>query len=293
MDDSKMTDETYYVRWRWVDSEGEPKSSETNRTELYKFLAQLWFDTTEQWGQRGSPWAPDPSVGQIWQENEEFENPNKYIIVDFVDGYYKLMPLDREGFKKTSQDASTLKSNFDYMNNKLDPRAESVVRFGGWFTSEHVQILVFECEGCEISLDELAEYEKRGKETEKQIKLDFNKGIKMGKETDRLFASAEFPSPWLVNLYRYSKMEQSTCAICLEPLGGYAPFIIKLSCEHMFHRKCIQKVSNFSSETTFKCPTCRAVIPESELEGDGEVFLAVKTNKEGDIVYKLREELKF
>ena len=116
------------------------------------------------------------------------------------------------------------------------------------------------------------------------------------RETDRARPYSERPYPLLVKLLKYSERWQSTCPICLDALGGFTPFILKLSCGHMFHRNCIQEVAKRSgSRTTFSCPSCRATIKKTELSGDGEVFVNSGKDDVGNVVYKLtiRQDLKF
>lgn len=48
----------------------------------------------------------------------------------------------------------------------------------------------------------------------------------------------------------------SDCPICLEPMKG---FVFQTQCGHSFHPECIQKVS----ETSCKCPLCRANLHET------------------------------
>ena len=107
-------------------------------------------------------------------------------------------------------------------------------------------------------------------------------------------SSAERPSPLLLKLLENHTVEQSTCAICLDPLGGYAPFIMKLSCGHMFHRKCIRSAalsSRYDYSRYFECPLCKKSLEKLEIQRDGDIFIAAKTDAEGNIVYKLRHQL--
>ena len=50
----------------------------------------------------------------------------------------------------------------------------------------------------------------------------------------------------------YSKEE---CSICIEKLNGKE--IVKLSCNHIFHKDCIEKYILINNEKSFKCPLCR------------------------------------
>ena len=115
------------------------------------------------------------------------------------------------------------------------------------------------------------------------------------RETDRARPYSERPYPLLVKLLKYSERWQSTCPICLDALGGFTPFILKLSCGHMFHRNCIQEAAKRSGSRTFSCPSCRTTIKKTELSGDGEVFVNSGKDDVGNVVYKLtiRQDLKF
>ena len=109
-------------------------------------------------------------------------------------------------------------------------------------------------------------------------------------------SSAERPSRLLLKLLEYNTVDQSECPICLEPLGRNTSLIIKLSCGHMFHKNCIRRhaqSSRYRFSQYFKCPTCRKDIRKSELNGDGDIFIAAKTDADGNIVYKLTQILKF
>lgn len=94
---------------------------------------------------------------------------------------------------------------------------------------------------------------------------------------------------FLVEMLKYSEREKTTCAICMDPLGAAPALIVKLACGHMFHRTCISKWAGSNST----CPECRRRIDPSELQGQGEIFIFTGNDADGNVVYKLRQELKF
>ena len=124
---------------------------------------------------------------------------------------------------------------------------------------------------------------------------DTRRAIKIAERHERK-ARLDEPYPLLLQLLRYGPRDGvSECPICFEPLSahGVRDSFIKLSCGHMFHRACIQPVSNAAYGGTFPCPMCRVEIRKSELEGDGARYVAASLKKDGTIVYKLRQDLKF
>ena len=94
---------------------------------------------------------------------------------------------------------------------------------------------------------------------------------------------------FLVEMLKYSEREKTTCAICFEPFGAAPALIVKLACGHMFHRTCISKWAGSNST----CPECRRPIDPSELQGQGEIFVVAGNDADGNVVYKVRQELKF
>lgn len=94
---------------------------------------------------------------------------------------------------------------------------------------------------------------------------------------------------FLVEMLKYSEREKTTCAICMDPLGVAPTLIVKLACGHMFHRACLSAWTGSNST----CPECRRRIDPSELQGQGEIFIFTGNDADGNVVYKLRQELKF
>ena len=127
---------------------------------------------------------------------------------------------------------------------------------------------------------------------------DTRRAIKIAERHERK-ARLDEPYPLLLQLLRYGPRDGvSECPICFEPLSGHGvrDSFIKLSCGHMFHRACIQRwVSDGTLDysTNFSCPSCRATIAKTELEGDGARYVAASLKRDGTIVYKLGQDLKF
>ena len=125
---------------------------------------------------------------------------------------------------------------------------------------------------------------------------DTRRAIKIAERHERSLNESEKPYPLLLQLLRYGRRDGvSECPICFEALGGYGirDSFIKLSCGHMFHRACIEQVSVRSYGRTFPCPMCRVNIQKSELEGNGARYVAASLKRDGTIVYKLGQYLKF
>lgn len=94
---------------------------------------------------------------------------------------------------------------------------------------------------------------------------------------------------FLVEMLKYSERKTTTCAICMDSLGVAPTLIVKLACGHMFHRACLSAWTGSNST----CPECRRRIDPSELQGQGEIFIFTGNDADGNVVYKLRQELKF
>lgn len=128
--ETKMTDRTYYVKWRKInfinDEEGSvvgaTESNETIRTEFYEFMYSVPDKQDIGYFYKfGTPPFDSPKIGDRWGLGDSVETLDEYIIVDSCeDSSYILLPVTHL-LRPIIRTRDELIRDFKFLNERMEP----------------------------------------------------------------------------------------------------------------------------------------------------------------------------